>query len=111
VTARRGKLYSTCLRAITDAGLVHLAGLTNLTGLRLEDTKVSDRGLKHLERLTNLESINLDGTEVTDAGLVHLKKLPKLSSVRLPRGVTDAGVKELQRAFPKASIDRSRSSD
>ncbi len=64
---------------ITDAGLVRLNGLTELTSLGLSDTQVTDAGLVHLKGLTKLSSIFLHGTRVTDAGKNELRKaLPNL---------------------------------
>jgi len=41
---------------ITDAGLVHLKGLTRLQLLGLRDTKVTDAGLEHLRRTHQFET-------------------------------------------------------
>ena len=91
---------------VTDAGLVHLKGLTNLSVVRLDDTQVTDAGLVHLKGLIKLMELRLIDTHVTDAGLAHLKGLTQLSYLDL-RGtqVTDAGVKELKRALPNLTID------
>ena len=104
---------------VTDAGLVHLKGLTNLEVLSLEGTQVTDAGLVHLKRLTNLRWLDLSDTQVTDAGLVHLKGLTNLGRpvhlkgndltnlARLSLGnteVTDAGVEKLQQALPNCTI-------
>ena len=59
---------------ITDAGLVHLKGLTNLQNLDLIGTKVTDAGLVHLKDLTNLQLLRLEDTQVTDAGLAAMKQ-------------------------------------
>ena len=68
-------------------------------------TAVTDAGLVHLEGLTDLTFLYLSGTRVTDAGLVHLKGLSKLSGVTLPRlRVTGAGAKDLEQALPKLTI-------
>ena len=41
-------------------------------------TQVTDAGLVHLKGLTNLEKLYLNSTHVTDAGATELKKaLPK----------------------------------
>ncbi len=40
--------------------------------------KVTDAGLKHLKGLTNLQSLDLGQTQVTDAGLEPLKGLTQL---------------------------------
>jgi hypothetical protein len=91
---------------VTDAGLVHLKGLTKLQVLYLWRTEVTDAGLVHLKGLTQLQSLNLLSTEVTDAGLVQLKGLTQLQSLDLrSTRVTDEGVKNLQQALPKCIID------
>lgn len=58
----------------TDAGLVHLKGLTKLEGLRLGFTQVTDAGMVHLLGLTNLQTLNLSRTQVTDTGIAELQK-------------------------------------
>jgi hypothetical protein len=102
-------LTSLYLRAATqvgDAGLRHLAKLTELRQLQLDGTKVTDAGVKNLAGLTNLEeSLGLMGTGVTDAGLVHLRSFKKLRSLDLRNTqVTAAGAGELSRALPKTTI-------
>ena len=102
---------------VTDAGLVHLKGLTNLTWLEvsrdgeklrerlLSNTKVTDAGLAHLKGLNNLTGLLLAGTKVTDAGLAHLKGLTKLKRLGLwDTKVTDAGKKKLKQALPNCKI-------
>ena len=54
---------------LSDAGLQHLEGLTQLRGLSLGDTEVSDAGLEHLKGLAQLQSLNLSSTKVSDAWL------------------------------------------
>ena len=68
---------------ITDAGLVHLKGLTNLADLNLYRTQVTDAGLVHLNGMANLVSLDLLGSQVTDAGLVHLVGLNNLKDLGL----------------------------
>jgi len=83
---------------VKDAGLAHLAGLTNLTELNLRNCKgVTDAGLAHLAGLTNLAYLGLNGTGVTDAGLVHLAGLTNLTGLGLTEcaGVTSAGLAHL----------------
>jgi hypothetical protein len=89
----------------TDAGLMHLKGLTSLQSLGLNGTKVTDVGLEHLKGLTSLQLLNLGDTQVTDAGLEHLKGLTNLQTLDLGgTSVTTAGVKDLQAALPKCKI-------
>jgi Leucine-rich repeat (LRR) protein len=88
-----------------DAGLAHLKGLTNLSNLNLDNTKVTNAGLVHLTGLTNLSSLNLRSTHVTDAGLAHLKGLTKLSGLDLSKTqVAGAGMEELRQALPGRRI-------
>ncbi len=117
---------------ITDAGLVHLKGLTKLQSLVLSDTKITDAGLVHLKGLTNLQTLYLYNTQITDAGLVHLKGLINLELIGLgfcrkitdaglvhlkgmtnleklilyDAKVTDAGVADLQKALPNCKITK-----
>ena len=63
---------------ITDAGMVHLTGLSNLKRLSLNRCDITDAGLVHLKGLTQLQTLGLDSNNITDAGLVHLKSLTGL---------------------------------
>ncbi len=64
---------------MTDAGLRHLAGLTELTSLSLHCRQVTDTGLVHLERLTKLERLRLRNSKVTSEGVSTLREsLPKV---------------------------------
>ena len=69
------KLYGV---EITDAGLEHLKGLTNLEVLGLDDANITDAGLRRLKGLTNLKWLYLDDTKITNAGLKHLEGLHNL---------------------------------
>ena len=68
---------------VTDAGLVHLKGLTKLSVLDLRVAKITGTGLLHLKGLTRLSALDLSDTNITDAGMVHLKALTNLSYVGL----------------------------
>jgi hypothetical protein len=68
---------------VTDEGLAHLKGLTNLLELGLSGTQVSDKGLAHLKGLSNLRWLDLDKTKVTAAGMAELKEA--LPTVRIDR--------------------------
>ncbi len=71
----------------------------------LGNSAAGDAGLEHLEGLTRLTVLWLDGTKVSDAGLQHVEKLPQLR-VLILRGtnVSDAGVEKLQQALPNCKI-------
>ena len=58
---------------ITDAGLIHLTGLTGLEELDLRGTQISNAGLVHLKGLSGLYALNLRDTQTTGAGLADLK--------------------------------------
>src|SRR5262249_19832097 len=63
-------LYGT---RVSDAGLVHLKGLTNLALLDLRDTRVSDAGLRDLDNLP-LTGIDLDNSRVSARGFASLRR-------------------------------------
>ena len=91
---------------ITDAGLVYLKGLTQLKVLYLNDTQITDAGLAHLAGLKQLEALILDFTQITDAGLGYLAGLTQLQRLELVgTKVTDEGVEKLQQALPNCKID------
>jgi hypothetical protein len=105
---------------LTEAGLVHLRGLTDLQTLGLGNTQdtdaalarlrltglqqlwlggsqVTDAGLAHLQGLTGLQDLSLGSTQVTDAGLVYLRGLTSLQTLALnDTQITDAGLAHLQ---------------
>lgn len=79
---------------ITDAGLIHLAGLNRLRTLYLYRTEVVGPGLQHLPR--NLESLSLQFAPTVDEGLIHLRTLPKLRWLQLNNTkITDDGLRHL----------------
>jgi hypothetical protein len=50
-----------------------------LEDLNLSSTQITDAGLVHVKGLTRLTKLNLSSTQVTDAGIQQLKQsLPKL---------------------------------
>ena len=58
---------------VTDDGLVHLAGMTELRRLYLKNTRITDSGLEHLKGLTKLNQLDLRSTKVTDVGVKKLQ--------------------------------------
>jgi len=83
---------------VTNAGLVHLNGLTKLEELTILGTNVTDAGLAHLTGLNRLKSLNAGYTKITDAGLAHVAKLTALETLSLEAAheITDAGLLYLQ---------------
>ena len=93
-------------RGLSDKGMAHLQGLTNLVLLDLRNEsfsaaepkalRVTDAGLKHLAGCTKLEYLNLQGQHITDEGLKHLSGMTNLQTLSLSfSGITDEGLKHL----------------
>ena len=116
---------------ITNAGMAHLAKLTNLKKLNLWRVQISDDGALLLAALTKMDWLNLDNsklgdgglplllnmkaltflhigsTQVTEAGaplLFHLKTLKDLKLTRTALGSSDVAVAELKKNLPDTSI-------
>jgi hypothetical protein len=83
---------------VTDAGLAHLAGLSELRSLSFMGSPgLTDAGLAHLPGLGRLESLSIEGTTgIEGPGLIHLAGLNRLSFLSID-SVTDAGVSSLTR--------------
>ena len=71
------------VNGIGDAGLAHLAGLTNMDRLTVSGPGVTDAGLAHLANMKKLTLLHLTGGPITDAGLRHLEGLESLSYLQL----------------------------
>jgi hypothetical protein len=70
-------------KALTDAGIAHLARMPQLLHLDVSGTQVTDAGLEVLRSLPALELINLSGTRITDAGAAELAHCPAIRRVEL----------------------------
>ncbi len=106
---------------VTDVGLAHLKGLTELTQLTLMNNEIdgsglgslkalkhlcslkvgggdlTDRGMAGLGELTHLERLRIDSNNVSEVGFSHLRKLPGLRELILEGcdGLGDGGVSHL----------------
>ncbi len=73
----------------------------------LRNTAVADKDLACLKDITNLKNVNLVGTRVTDQAIEHLKPIATLEFVWINRTfITREGAAELQKALPKADVER-----
>ena len=90
---------------ITDAGLVHLAGLSGLEALRLDYSTVTGAGLAHLRNLTLLRYLGLRRCPVTDDAISHITALPSLRNLDVSdTEITPSGLKTLKEALPECRI-------
>ncbi len=90
---------------IGDAGLIHLSGFSSLTDLALSNTKISDEGLKHLSGLSSLTELALFNIKVTDEGLKHLVGLVNLEKIDLDdTQTTPEGRAMLRQALPRCLV-------
>jgi len=89
---------------VTDAGLEHVKGLTQLQSLDLACTRVTDAALEHLKGVTLLQSLSLGFTNVTHAGLEHLEGLRRLQWLQLQN--SHAGANSFQKELPALRIVR-----
>lgn len=90
---------------VTDAGLRHIAHLTKLTFLDLQDTGVTDAGLVHLAGLIELRYLDLNCLPITDAGVRYLEGLTKLKKLVINEdGITDMAYERLLVVSPALQI-------
>ncbi len=92
--------------AVTDKGLVQVAGMKNLTKLYLQNTAVGDAGLNQLRGLGKLEYLNLYGTKVSDAGVAKLGGLKNLKSLYAwQTKVSEKGAANLKKRLPNLAVN------
>ncbi len=82
-----------------DSGVEWLAGLKNLTDLRImRARRLTDRACRTIGTLTNLRTLDIAGAPVSDAGISYLDALSELTSfsAESPR-ITDRSAELLSR--------------
>ncbi len=101
---RPDDLYRLYLPAIStdrvkpdDRCMPHIAHLTGLKSLVLDQTNITDKGLKYITNLSSLEYLGVP-YRVTNKGMADVVKLPSLKGLYFPlmsSRVTDAGLRHL----------------
>lgn len=83
-TTKTGDQFVTTYDAFRDSDLTCLSGLTNLENLSLWGVGIDDAGLEHLASLTNLKYLQiLGGPNLTDDGLKHLARMRRLDTLNI----------------------------
>lgn len=91
---------------MTDRALVHVARMTNVERLDLEQMKLPGDGLKHLAGMHKLKDLSLSDSEINERTLSNLPVLPALRMINLIGcKVTDSGLKHLARQSSLEAIE------
>ncbi len=81
---------------VGDAGLANLKGLTKLKILQLRSIpntgRITNAGMAHLKNLTSLEELQLPSQGITNVGLAHLAGLDSLRKVNVSEDINDEGI-------------------
>jgi len=89
LTSRHTGLNSPNKNAVTDKGIVELAKCKSLEDIHIGSFGITDAGLEHIAKLTNLKKLNLfNCTNVTNKGLAKLTVLKSLQNL----GVYEANI-------------------
>lgn len=87
---------------ISDAGMAHLAGLTNLEQLLMEGSNLTDKGLSCVANMKKLMYLKIGG-DFSDKALAHLEGLKGLMSLEIT-SKNDFSPEALQRLREKLPI-------
>lgn len=92
-----------------DADLIHFAGLSNLRKLKLP-AGIGDAGVQHLAGLTELVQLLFQDATITAAGMEHLKLMVKLEELGFWRCtlLTDEGFNHFESMTSLKSLDLRR---
>jgi protocatechuate 3,4-dioxygenase beta subunit len=96
---------------VTDAGVEHLASLTNLREFNFSNGQLGDGSLAVFGRLSGLRGLNLQGNTFSDDGLKQLAGLKQLRSLWIGMNrarLTDAGVRHLAGLTTLEQLDLQR---
>jgi hypothetical protein len=94
---------------ISDDALYHIASMSSLQELYLQQTKINGAGLLHLSKLKNLVLLDLSKSEVTDAQFLNILHLPALKDVFIyETSISPEILKALKENRPTMQIHRER---
>jgi hypothetical protein len=94
---------------ISDAGMVHLAEMKQITSIwiGMSKGKITEAGIGHLVGLQNLTELDLQNNDVTDAGLEILAESESLRRLYLSKSkATEDGLNALRKARPELRISK-----
>lgn len=96
---------------VDDAGMPHLASLKNLRVLALDGLWVSEVGLESLTEISGLTELYMKSTTISDDGLKLLTNFPQLKKLRLAfNQISDAGLEHLAALKSLEDLDLSENS-
>lgn len=97
------------IQGITDAGVAHLAGLTQLDRLNIGGEGVTDAAFEHLQGLRALDTLSVQG-HFTDAGLRALYPLKGLHwlTIQSEESLSDAAQERLIAHLPNLTLYNSQ---
>ena len=92
---------------ISDEGIAHLAGLTELRQLELIDSAITEEACQTLASFTKLEQLSLSRTGIKDSGLASLTALKSLRVLGLIgcKRLSDTGLESLAKMSNLAELD------
>ncbi len=94
-------------KEVTDEGAQSVAKqLPNLTKLDFMRARLGKKGLTAVAGLKKLKELYLHAAVLTDKDLEPLKRCKALRRLTLPESVSEAALKELQKALPDAAVGR-----
>ena len=86
---------------LTDAGMSHLAGLTEMDYLNIGGPQLTDKALSYLSNMKKLQRLDIRGVFTGD-GLRHLEGLENLQYVEMSTTgyISSAAIARLKRNLP-----------
>jgi beta-lactamase regulating signal transducer with metallopeptidase domain/Leucine-rich repeat (LRR) protein len=95
------KEFNSSISWISDAGLAHLGGLTDLKFLAVGGPNVTDAGVAHLSNLKKLNILHIFGN-ISDAGLKAFEGLHSLQLLDIlsKQNISPAAIDKLKKALP-----------